>query len=248
MVRAGLLLPQQATPAGAGCLELCHVSCQASKPVIKGLRDLPNKSHALAQARRRPRSNSARTPRCAPGCPRTVTCTGRAQPADARAAGAVLVHIVGERGRPHRLGVQGARSRPARSGASAAESAPSAADSSAARLRAGAQVQDTPGYGDNCSILSNIAEMVAYVERQNAAVLRVEQDARRAVDLCGPAPPRGGPSPAARGRARRLVGAPCPAASIGLTTGRPRPGPTSKTRAWTCASSACPRTACAPLT
>ena len=48
----------------------------------------------------------------------------------------------------------------------------------------GSQVQDTPGYGDNCSILSNIAEMVAYVERQNVLYLRTEQDTRRAIDLC----------------------------------------------------------------
>ena len=52
------------------------------------------------------------------------------------------------------------------------------------------QVQDTPGYGDNCSIISNIAEMVAYVERQNLLFLRAEQDTRRAVDMCASCPLR----------------------------------------------------------
>ena len=52
------------------------------------------------------------------------------------------------------------------------------------------QVQDTPGYGDNCSIMSNIAEMVAYVERQNMLYLRAEQDTRRAVDMCASCLPR----------------------------------------------------------
>ncbi|KAK9842330.1 hypothetical protein WJX81_007177 [Elliptochloris bilobata] len=52
------------------------------------------------------------------------------------------------------------------------------------------KVQDTPGYGDNCSIMSNIAEMVAYVERQNMMYLRAEQDTRRAVDLADVEDPR----------------------------------------------------------
>ena len=250
MVRAGLLLPQQATPAGAECLELCHVSCQASRPVIKDPRDLRTKPQAPAQARRRPRSSFARTPRCAPGCLRTVTCTGRARPADARAYQVLCSSISWESEGDRTVWVYKVRARGPRGPARPQPQAhPSAAGRSATRMRAGAQVQDTPGYGDNCSILSNIAEMVAYVERQNAAFLRVEQDVRRAVDLCGPCLRGAAPAPlpaGARGgrRARRAR----PAPQRPLMNGRPGAGPTSRTRAWTCASSACPRTACAPST